>query len=55
MFDPNYKRIELAQFIVCQLPRNLTEAMAVLALASKLAPVILTAPEATTDQEKADP
>ncbi|WP_445215496.1 hypothetical protein ACKWRH_23745 [Bradyrhizobium sp. Pa8] len=50
MFDPDYKRIELATYIVCMLPRDVAEATAVLSLASQLAPTILTSEEARLNE-----
>lgn len=52
MFDPDYKRIELATYIVCMLPKDVTEAVAVLSLASQLAPTILTSKEAQLSEMK---
>lgn len=54
MFDPNYKRIELANWIVCQLPHDVEEARAVLTLASDLCPTLFNSKEAQADEEPAE-
>jgi hypothetical protein len=41
MFDPNFKRVTLATYIVCQMPLDVREARATLKLARQIAPAIL--------------
>jgi hypothetical protein len=52
MFDPDYKRINLATWIVGQLPNSVDEAHAVLRLASEIVAPILNCPDA--HQAKSD-